>query len=102
MEHIIGSDMMDYIDTYNILCPQQHGFRSKHSCETQLIGFTQQIADSLDQGQQTDVIVMDFSKEFDKEAAYRTYVCPQVEYCLKGMFKMTITTQAVSQTCSES
>ena len=31
-----------------------------YSCETQLIGFTQEIADSLDQGQQTDVIVMDF------------------------------------------
>ena len=58
-----------------------------------------------------------------KEAAYRTYVRPQVEYCSTiwhpwekhlthrkkwfkgqphGMFKMTITTQAVSQTCSES
>ena len=49
-----------------VLCPQQHGFRSKHSCETQLIGFTQEIADSLDQGQQTDVIVMDYSKAFDK------------------------------------
>ena len=69
MEHIIVSNMMDYFDTHNILCPQQHGFRSKHSYETQLIGFTQEIADSLDQGQQTDVIVMDFtvfSKAFDK------------------------------------
>ena len=27
---------------------------------------TQEIADSLDQGQQTDVIVMDFSKALDK------------------------------------
>jgi len=60
------SNMMDYFDTHNILCPQQHGFRSKHSCETQLIGFTQEIADSLDQGQHTDVIVIDFSKAFDK------------------------------------
>jgi len=66
MEHIIVSNMMDYLDTHNILCPQQHRFRSKHSCETQLIGFTQEIAVSLDQGQQTDVIVMDFSKVFDK------------------------------------
>jgi len=66
MEHIIVSNMMDYFDTHNIFCSQQHGFRSKHSCETQLIGFTQEIADSLDQGQQTDVIVMDFSKAFDK------------------------------------
>jgi len=66
MEHIIVSNMMDYIDTHNILCPKPHGFRSKHSCKIQLIGFTQEIADSLDQGQQTDVIIMDFSKAFDK------------------------------------
>jgi len=66
MEHIIVSNMMDNFDTHNILCPQQHGFRSKHSCETQLIGFTQEIEDSLDQGQQTDVIVMDFSKALIK------------------------------------
>jgi len=66
MEHIIVSNMMDYFDTHNILCPQQHGFRSKHICATQRIGFTQEITDSVDQGQQTDVIVMDFSKAFDK------------------------------------
>ena len=44
--HISVSNMMDHFDTHNIFCPQQHGFRSKHSCETQLIGFTQEIADS--------------------------------------------------------
>jgi len=32
----------------------------------QLIGFAQEIADSLDKGQQTDGIVMDFSLAFDK------------------------------------
>jgi len=67
MEHISVSNMMDYIDTHNILCPQQHGFRPKHSCETQLISFTQEIADSLDQGQQTDVIIMDFSNAFENK-----------------------------------
>ena len=66
MEHIFVSNIMHYFDTHNILCPQQHGFMSKNSCETQLIGFTQKIADSLDQGQQTDAIVMDFSNAFDK------------------------------------
>jgi len=39
---------------------------STHRCETQLIGYTQEIADSLDQSHQTDVSVMDFSKAFDK------------------------------------
>lgn len=66
LEHILVSNMMTYFDLYNILSPQQHGFRSKHSCETQLIGFTQEIADNLELGQQSDVIIMDFSKAFDK------------------------------------
>jgi len=65
MEHIIMSNMMDHFDTHNILCLQQHRFRSKHSCETQLIGFTQKISDSLDQGQQTHFIAVDFGKAFD-------------------------------------
>ena len=43
-----------------------HGFRSERSCETQLLSFSQEVLDSLDSGQQTDVIVMDFSKAFDK------------------------------------
>jgi len=66
LEHILVSNIMSHFDANTILSPKQHGFRSKHSCETQLIGFSQEIADSLDQGQQTDVIVMDFSKAFDK------------------------------------
>jgi len=39
---------------------------SGQNTAVRLIGLTQEIADSLDQGQQTDVIVMDFSKAFDK------------------------------------
>jgi len=64
--HIIVSNMMDFFDTHNIHCPQPFGFRSNHSCETQPIGLTQEIADSLDHGEQTDAIVMDLSKAFDK------------------------------------
>jgi hypothetical protein len=39
---------------------------AKHSRETQLIRFTQEVHDNLEQGQHTDVIVMDFSNAFDK------------------------------------
>jgi len=60
------SNMMDNFDTHNIRSSQQHRFMSKHRGGTQFIGFTQEIADSLDQGQPTDVIVMVFSKAFDK------------------------------------
>jgi len=66
MEHIIVSNLMSYFDQNNVLNPFQHGFRSKHSCESQLIGFTQEIFDNMENGKQTDVIVLDFSKAFDK------------------------------------
>ena len=42
------------------------GFRDKRSCESQLIGFIDDLVNMLQGGKQTDVIVMDFSKAFDK------------------------------------
>ena len=66
MEHILVSNIMTHFDSHDILNPFQHGFRSKHSCETQLISFTQEIFDNLEKEKQTDLIVMDFSKAFDK------------------------------------
>ena len=49
---------------HNLLYPLHHGFRSKLSCETQLLTFTPEIFDSMASGKQTDVAVMDFSKAF--------------------------------------
>ena len=66
LEHIITSNTMSYLDQNNLLFHNQHGFRSRVSCETQLIQFTQDLYDTFNQGGQTDVIVMDFSKAFDK------------------------------------
>ena len=44
----------------------QHGFREKCSCETQLLQLVDDLAQSLIRGQQTDLILLDFSKAFDK------------------------------------
>ena len=41
MEHVITSNIMAYIDKYQVLRSNQHGFRKKLSCETQLIQFVQ-------------------------------------------------------------
>ena len=41
------------------------------SCETQLIATVNDIAENLDTGKQTDVILLDFSKAFDKVAHMR-------------------------------
>ena len=67
LEHIITSNTMSYPDQNNLLFHNQNGFRSRVSCETQLIQFTQDLQDTLNQGGQTDVKVMDFSKALIKD-----------------------------------
>ena len=43
----------------------QHGFRNKQSCESQLVITTEDIARNLDNNQQVDMLILDFSKAFD-------------------------------------
>ncbi|XP_062575423.1 uncharacterized protein LOC134237333 [Saccostrea cucullata] len=66
LEHVVHSTVMDHFDRNNILCDEQHGFRARRSCETQLVITLDQLARNMDQGYQTDVILLDFSKAFDK------------------------------------
>jgi hypothetical protein len=66
MEHIIASNLMKHLESNNILYDLQHGFRSSRSCETQLTSFIQELAKNNNDKIQTDVIVMDFAKAFDK------------------------------------
>ena len=65
IEHIIFSQVMDHFDSHNILDDSQHGFRPSRSCESQLIITSQDLAKSLDNQEQVDAIVLDFSKAFD-------------------------------------
>ena len=66
LEHILVSNIMKHFEKHNILNIFQHGFRQSRSCETQLIGLVQDLAKEMQGGGQTDIIVMDFSKAFDK------------------------------------
>ncbi|MEW8548097.1 MAG: reverse transcriptase family protein, partial [Candidatus Thiodiazotropha sp.] len=66
MEHILHSQIMQHLDHHNILSDQQHGFRKKRSCESQLILTIQDLASGLEEGEQIDAILLDFSKAFDK------------------------------------
>jgi hypothetical protein len=62
---------MDHFDNWNILTDKQHGFRSRRSCESQLIITIDALAKSLAKGEQVDVILLDFSKTFDKVPHHR-------------------------------
>jgi hypothetical protein len=60
LEHIIFSNIMEHYNQHNILTDAQHGFRRGRSCETQLIMTAQDLTKSIDDGKQTDAIVLDF------------------------------------------
>ena len=57
---------MKHLDAHQILTDQQHEFRKKRSCESQLILTLQDLASALEENEQIDAILLDFSKAFDK------------------------------------
>ena len=66
LEHIIHSKVMKQLDHNNILVDSQHGFRRKRSCKSQLIRTINDISERMNDKTQTDAILLDFSKTFDK------------------------------------
>ena len=71
LEHIIVSNINKHLAFESILADCQHGFRSQRSCKTQLVQFFHDLVSNLDRAlnrnhRQTDVIIMDFAKAFDK------------------------------------
>ena len=66
MEHILLSQIMRHLNKNKLLYSKQHGFRSKVSCETQLIEYTSDVLQIVQDRKQCDTVVMDFSKAFDK------------------------------------
>jgi hypothetical protein len=65
-EHIMHSNIISHLEANNILSNYQHGFRKERSCESQLLLTIQDLADGLNNGDQIDCILLDFSKAFDK------------------------------------
>ena len=83
LEHIIYSNIFEHLDKYNILCNHQHGFRTGHSCETQLLITLDDLAYNLNSGFQTDLVLLDFKKAFDKVPHHR--LCYKLaHYGIKG------------------
>ena len=57
---------MHHLDINNILTECQFGFRSHHSCESQLLITIDDFAKAINNRQQVDVGILDFAKAFDK------------------------------------
>ena len=66
LEHIFAPNLVTHLDSHQLLYVFQHGFKSKRSCETQLVMLMEDLSKNAIIGQQTDLILLDFSKAFDK------------------------------------
>ena len=66
LEHIIASHLVGHLNSHDLLYDLQHGCRAKRSCETQLTMLIEDLARNTNAGKQTDLVLLDFSKAFDK------------------------------------
>ena len=62
----MASHLVKHFDKHDLLYDLQHGFREKRSCDTQLTMLFEDLARNTSVGKQTDLILLDFSKAFDK------------------------------------
>ncbi len=74
--------------SYNTFHPNQHGFRKGLSCETQLISTLQDWTLSADHKRQTDIVLLDFSKAFDKVSHQK--LLRKVDHGIRGKTKAWI------------
>ena len=65
LEHKVCKHMLSHLENNKIISPLQLGFRNGHSCESQLILSMHDIMQNFDSKQQTDLVILDFSKAFD-------------------------------------
>src|SRR6267154_3383936 len=66
LESIIKDNIVTHLDQYNLINRSQHGFTRGKSCLTNLLDFFEVVTKELDEGNNVDLIYLDFSKAFDK------------------------------------
>ena len=64
MEHVPASNIMSHGEHNNILL--HYGLRRGRFCKTQLIELIDNLTPNLKEDQQTDILIIDLAKAFDK------------------------------------
>ena len=60
MKHVIAGYIGQVWEGRDWLYVEQHGFRPRYSCESQIITVCQDISDSLNEAARLDAIIIDF------------------------------------------
>ena len=66
LESIIVDNMVDHLETNNLILDNQHGFCSGRSCLTNLLDFFHDMFSIYDNSRAIDILYLDFQKAFDK------------------------------------
>ena len=82
-EHILHCAIIRHLSDHEILSDAQHGFRKRRSCDTQLIVTLEDLAKGLDNKSQTDVVLLDYEKAFDK-VSHRHLLSKVKHYGIQG------------------
>ena len=65
LESIIRDGLMEHLESTGQLSKDQHGFRQRRSCTTQLLEVMEDWTKALEKGEPIDALYLDFSKAFD-------------------------------------
>ena len=65
-ERLLRKRLVSYLEANELLCNNQHGFRSGRSCLTQLLHHFDDILENLMNNADLDSIYLDYAKAFDK------------------------------------
>jgi hypothetical protein len=65
-ESIIRDSIVDHLENNKLIRDSQHGFRRGRNCLTNLLIFLDKVTSMVDDGEDVDVVYLDFAKAFDK------------------------------------
>ena len=65
-ERVLKKVLQNHLEVTLALNDQQHGFRSRRSCLSQLLSHYNEILKGMEEGGNVDTVYLDFSKAFDK------------------------------------
>ena len=66
MERLVRDTLVKHMVENNLFVAEQHGFITGKSCTTQLLEYMEDITQAIDNGNDVDVIYLDFCKAFDR------------------------------------
>jgi len=65
-EKVIKKQLVSYFEGNSLINDSQHGFRKGRSCLTQLLTHYDEVLRQIEEGNQVNVLYVDFEKCFDK------------------------------------